>query len=731
MTTGRVTGMEDDVAAALGEVARRLPGGGESRPGQVRMARAVGRAIADRRHLVVQAGTGTGKSLAYLVPAALAGETVVVATATKALQDQLADKDLPQVAAAIGAELTFAVLKGRSNYLCRQRASEVGGRGDQLTLPPGDLDTPDADTPARAPSSSSARSPRDDDPGRLGDQVRRLLRWADDSATGDRAELDFEPSPRAWAMVSTTARDCPGAFRCPSGQHCFAEDARARAAAADVIVVNTHLYGAHLASQGAVLPPHGVVVFDEAHEIEEVMTDCLGLDIGPGRFRALAATARTLVDGGAARAVDDVADLADLLQRTLQPLAGTRIPASALHRPDGGDGREVGPDGAGQDGDGGSDPTVAEPVGFDLGLEPLPVVPSRARSAPTPAAPGPSVSAGTPALGEVVALADGRVTRLVAALRDAGREGADAGTDAGAARRDRAVLAAGHLIDDLRALGSLGDDQVAWVDGGNRNPVLRVSPIEVGPILTERLWGDVAAVLTSATVPLGLADRLGLDPESTEELDVGSPFDYEDHAMLYVARSLPDRRRPEAEPALIDELVTLINAAGGRTLALFTSWRAMTNAVAEVRDRVDVPVLAQSDLPKPALVEAFRADEATCLFATLGFWQGVDVPGRTLSLVTIDRIPFPRPDEPVLQARRDLAGDRAFRLVDLPRAGTLLAQGAGRLIRSTADRGVVAVLDSRLATASYRAELLARVPPMRRCVDRDEVVRFLREITGD
>jgi len=238
-------------------------------------------------------------------------------------------------------------------------------------------------------------------------------------------------------------------------------------------------------------------------------------------------------------------------------------------------------------------------------------------------------------------------------------------------------------------------------------------------------------VLTSATVPLGLADRLGLDPESTEELDVGSPFDYEDHAMLYVARSLPDRRRPEAEPALIDELVTLINAAGGRTLALFTSWRAMTNAVAEVRDRVDVPVLAQSDLPKPALVEAFRADEATCLFATLGFWQGVDVPGRTLSLVTIDRIPFPRPDEPVLQARRDLAGDRAFRLVDLPRAGTLLAQGAGRLIRSTADRGVVAVLDSRLATASYRAELLARVPPMRRCVDRDEVVRFLREITGD
>jgi ATP-dependent DNA helicase DinG len=416
-------------------------------------------------------------------------------------------------------------------------------------------------------------------------------------------------------------------------------------------------------------------------------------------------------------------------------LAGTRIPASTLARTGAVDDPVDGPDSGG-----GSDPApvVAEPVGFELGLEPLPVIPRRSRATtdgPTGGTPGGATggvasSTGTPSLGEVVALADGRVSRLVGALRDAGRDGADAGSDADTARRDRAVLAAGHLTDDLRALGTLDQDQVAWVDGGARNPVLRVSPIEVGPILSERLWGDVSAVLTSATVPLGLAGRLGLDPDGTEELDVGSPFDYEDHAMLYVAKSLPDRRRPEAEPALIEELVTLMTAAGGRTLALFTSWRAMTKAVEEIRERVPFPVLAQSDLPKPALVEAFRSDEATCLFATLGFWQGVDVPGRTLSLVTIDRIPFPRPDEPVLQARRDRAGDRAFRLVDLPRAGTLLAQGAGRLIRSTGDRGVVAVLDSRLATASYRSELLARVPPMRRSIDRDDVVRFLREITG-
>ncbi len=236
----------------------------------------------------------------------------------------------------------------------------------------------------------------------------------------------------------------------------------------------------------------------------------------------------------------------------------------------------------------------------------------------------------------------------------------------------------------------------------------------------------MTAVLTSATVPVGLPGRLGLPAERTDELDVGSPFDYPSHAVLYVARSLPDRRRPESEPAIHDELAALMTAAGGRTLALFTSWRAMTAAVAVLRERVSFPILAQSDLPKPALIEAFQSDDATCLFATLGFWQGVDIPGPTLSVVAIDRIPFPRPDDPVLQARRDRAGAAAFQVIDLPRAGTLLAQGAGRLIRSAEDRGVVAVLDNRLASASYRGVLLARVPPMRRVVDRREVEKFLQ-----
>ena len=663
--------MVDDVTAALAGITAALPAGGEHRPGQEAMARAVGQAIARGRHLVVQAGTGTGKSLGYLVPAALSGRTVVVATATKALQDQLAEQDLPRIVAGLGpgAGLTFAVLKGRSNYLCRQRAAEVGEAGavhEQLELVPSGDRVPGGD---RVPSGDRAgAATAGEEPPGIGAQVRRLLAWAETTETGDRAELSFEPAARAWAAVSISARDCPGAYRCPSGDSCFAERARARAADSDIVVVNTHLYGAHLASGGAVLPDHDVVVFDEAHEIEAVMTDSLGSEVSSGRIRALATQARTLLPGAAGAEVDDVLEAASLVDDALAPWVGRRVAPEVLAT--------------------GSD-------------------------AP---------------LGLAVERALRRLERLVASLRrvDGGGDGdRNDGGDA-RARRDRAVLAGGHLIDDLAHLAGLSDDEVAWVEDAPRSATLRVSPIEVGPILAEHLWPDHTGVLTSATVPPGLAGRLGLPAPDTDEIDVGSPFDYRHHALLYVAAHLPDRRTPDAEAAIADTMAALIDAAGGRTLALFTSWRAMHAAADAVRQRVPHRLLVQGDLPKSALTDAFRAETETCLFATMGFWQGVDVPGPSLSLVTIDRIPFPRPDDPVLQARRERAGGAAFRQVDLPRAATLLAQGVGRLVRSATDRGVVAVLDSRLATARYRAELLGGLPPMRRTVKLDEVLAFLR-----
>ncbi|MDP9075058.1 MAG: ATP-dependent DNA helicase, partial [Actinomycetota bacterium] len=275
----------DEVEAALKRVVGGLPGGGDTRPGQREMATAVARAIEHRHHLIVQAQTGTGKSLAYVVPALLSGSRVVVATATKALQDQLATKDLPLVVKRLGIPLSFAVLKGRSNYLCRQRAMEVAGGGDQLDL------SGSADTTA---------------PSGLGREVRRLLEWSITALTGDRADLPFEPRPQAWATVSVSATECPGAANCPSGDVCFAEAARQRASVADVIVVNTHLYATHLASGGGVLPDHDVIIFDEAHELEDVASSSLGLELAPGRFFALARNSRAVVDQAALlEAVED------------------------------------------------------------------------------------------------------------------------------------------------------------------------------------------------------------------------------------------------------------------------------------------------------------------------------------------------------------------------------------------------------------------------------------------
>jgi ATP-dependent DNA helicase DinG len=529
-------------------------------------------------------------------------------------------------------------------------------------------------------ATGSATAPETLDLGRLGGQLRRLIAWAETSETGDRAELEFEPNPRAWAALSVSARECPGAFRCPSGTICFAEKARERAAAADVVVVNTHLYATHVASDGAVLPEHDVVVLDEAHAVEDVMTEALGVEITPGRLRGVAQGAHGLVGSDGARFAEGVGEVADRLDAVLAPLAGRRV--------------------------------LTDVNG----------------STPSPE---------TQELAAVLELARGRLDALAGALRRADAEtagSADAGGDDETARRNRALLAVGHLGEEVSGIVALGDEQVAWVEASGptgRAPTLRSAPIEVGPLLSKRLWPNVTAVLTSATVPPGLAARLGLPAAGTDHLEVGSPFPFETSALLYCAKHLPDPRRPGARQALHEELEALITAAGGRTLALFTSWRAMHEATDALRPLLAFEVLAQGDKPKAKLLDAFSSDHAACLFATMSFWQGVDVPGPTLSLVALDRLPFSRPDDPLLQARRDRAGEAAFRVVDLPRAATLLAQGTGRLIRSSSDRGVVAVLDSRLATAGYRNVLLGALPPMRRTTNHDEVVAFLHAIARD
>jgi len=591
------------------------------------MAQAVETVFAGRGQLVVQAGTGVGKSLAYLVPAILSGKTTVIATATKALQDQLANKDLPFLQQHLGKPFEFAVLKGRANYLCMQRAVEIGTGDEQLVLD----------------------DVREDEHGAFGQELIRLLKWAKTSKSGDRADLDFEPKARVWAQLSVSARECPGAIKCPQGDNCFAELAHQRAAVADVIVVNTHLYATHLAIGGWLLPEHDAVIFDEAHALEDIASSAFGLELTEGRFAALARSIRA----NAPDEADTVETVGGRLADALEGYRGRRVSPAELERP-------------------------------------------------------------LTAAGEAARAAQ-------AAIREA---------EPDENKRTRVLKAATTLIEDVAAVQSMNEQgAVLWVESGGP-PTLKLAPIDVAHLFAERLWDNVpTAVLTSATIPSNLPARLGLPP-THEQLSVDSPFDYESQSLLYCATELPDPRKPEFEEAMRAELFGLIKAAGGRTLALFTSWRAMRAAAEALAPALPYRVLTQDELPKPALLTAFATDETSCLFATMGFWQGVDVPGAALSLLVIDKLPFSRPDEPLMRARRDLAGKAAFQTVDLPRAASLLAQGAGRLIRSTTDRGVVAVLDPRLATAGYRWDLINALPPMRRTRDRTEVERFLQDLVG-
>jgi ATP-dependent DNA helicase DinG len=660
--------------------------GGAERPGQVTMAQAVGDAIQTGEHLAVQAGTGTGKSLAYLVPAtrhAVAEHaTIVVSTATIALQRQLIDRDLPRLASALtpelGREPVFAILKGRRNYLCLQRLR--GGPGDDQAEALFD------------PAAVSA----------IGRQVQRLHEWAATTKSGDRDEIVPGVSDQAWRQVSVSARECVGMQRCPFGTQCFAELARDEAGRADIVVTNHALLAIDALEDFDVFPEHDVVIIDEAHDLVDRVTSVASDELSvPGMEVAARRCGRMIDETAVARLRDAAAGAERVL---------TEIPAGRID-----------------------------------------------------------------VLDEVLANALESVRDAAAGCAAEFRASASKSEEEPeriAARRS-ALAAIGEVGDAAeRILGAFGASiadrsDVVWMDRPaaeepGRPPTLRVAPLRVSGLLASRLFGDRTVILTSATLALGgsfepLARQWGLasagvdagqqasDDDASEDpgerhslawsaIDVGSPFNHPRSGILYIARHLPPPGRDGLAPAYIDEIAELIGAAGGRTLGLFSSMRAARQAADELRGRVDYPLLCQGDDQTSQLITQFTANEPTCLFGTLSLWQGVDVPGPSLQLVIIDRIPFPRPDDPLASARqRSVAahGGNGFMSVAATQAALLLAQGTGRLLRTMTDRGVVAVLDPRLSTARYAGFLRASLPPFWTTTDPQVVRGALRRLAAE
>ena len=637
--------------------------GGSERSGQIEMAAAVARAFDTGEHLAVQAGTGTGKSLAYLVPAIAravdSDEPVVVSTATIALQRQLVDRDLPRLADSLADTLPrapqFALLKGRGNYLCLNKIHN------------GSVTEPD-DRPQEElfePIAATA----------LGRDVQRLIAWSSTTDTGDRDELTPGVPERSWSQVSVSARECIGVARCPFGTDCFAEKARDKAGHADVVVTNHALLAIDAMTDAAVLPEHELLVVDEAHELVDRVTGVATAE--------LSATSLGIAHRRVSRLIDP--ELAQRLE------AATATLSSAIHD--------------------------ATPGRIDV--------------------------------------LDDEMTTYLTALRDAASKARSAIDTApsdpkAASARAEAVTALSDISDTAtRILSSfvpaISDrTDVVWLDHednrGSIRAVVRVAPLSVAGLLRGRLFEHTTAVLTSATLTIGgtfeaMASAWGLAGEDDVKwrgLDVGSPFEHAKSGILYVAAHLPPPGRDGTGSAeQLDEIAALITAAGGRTLGLFSSMRAAKAAAEIMRERLDTPVLCQGEDTTSALVQRFADDAETSLFGTLSLWQGVDVPGPSLSLVLIDRIPFPRPDDPLLTARQRAVaarGGNGFMTVAASHAALLLAQGAGRLLRRVDDRGVVAVLDSRMATARYGGYLRASLPPFWATTDSNRVREALERL---
>ncbi len=601
-----------------GALAATLPGF-ESRAEQAALAAAVEAALESGEHLVAEAGTGTGKSLAYLIPALASGRRVVVATATKALQEQLLAKDVPAAARALGREVRVAVLKGRQNYLCRKQLQSFG----PMLL----------------------RDPRDEE------AYEALQPWIAETETGDRAELPFEPSDALWAELAVGSDRCAGR-RCPLLSSCFAEAAKARASEAELVIANHALYFADVAAGGGVLPEHDAVVFDEAHRLEETAASWLGGRVSRPGLRRLATdverSCREASETFPARAVDRIERAGERLLRAVAPPSGRR----------------------------------------------------RLREIPVESA---------------LVLVDA-LAALSAAL-----EGRAEGLD----QLSRRALTIAAQVESCLEPGGL--ERVVWAEPD----AIAWAPIEVSHELRERLWGEgPTAILVSATLTTGedatfVRRRLGLD--HARELVVGSPFDFREQALLYLPRTMPDPRSDGYTERAAEEVVSLLSLSRGRALVLTSSYRALEVLRSRIVGRVPYEVLVQGDAPRERLLERFRTEVDSVLLATSTFWQGVDVPGESLSLLVIDKLPFSAPGDPLHEARCEAveaAGGDWFRDFALPSAMLQLRQGFGRLIRSHEDQGVVAILDPRLRTKPYGRAFLRALPHCPMVEDQAGVAAF-------
>jgi len=747
-----VPGKTSEFPAVTNLLAAAVAGiGGAERPGQVRMAEAVARAIQTGEHLAVQAGTGTGKSLAYLIPAARHAaaehETVVVSTATIALQRQLIDRDLPRLAEALkpllGRMPTFAILKGRRNYLCKNRLHN--GSAEE---PQGALFDPRAATG-------------------VGRQVERLREWAETTESGDRDELVPGVDERAWRQVAVTARECIGVQRCPFAARCFAERAREIAGRADIVVTNHALLAIDALEDGNVLPEHDVVIIDEAHDLVDRVTSIATAELSaPAVDAAARRCGRQIADDSAGKLKDAGEGLAEVLAQasagrldvlperlgislaTVRDAAGscaTEIRASARNADDEPEqltARRAALAALDELHDAAD--RMLSAFGPDVAARPDVVwldVP------PEPDAPGPPTLRVAPL--EVGGLLSERLfgrhtVALTSATLSVGGSFGPLARQWGLPASDVPAPAARPSARPAPALAPAASSTVA------RGGALPGGAVPGGAVPGGALPGGAlpGGALPGGALPGGALPDEGVSGEPSADLnpgeahahslawsgiDVGSPFDHPRSGILYVARHLPPPGRDGLPAPYLDELCELITAAGGRTLGLFSSMRAARQAAAELRGRIDHPLLCQGEDPTSQLIARFAADEASCLFGTLSLWQGVDVPGRSLQLVVIDRIPFPRPDDPLASARQRAVaarGGNGFMTVAAAQAALLLAQGTGRLLRTMSDRGVVAILDPRLVTARYGSFLRASLPPFWSTTDPQVVRGALRRLAG-